>query len=147
MLAMPFVGVYTIFPLIKFIHIEHHRNTNEPMTVDPDNWTSAGPWWQLPFRWATIDLWYLVFYLSRARSGRERSRSPIVALRCRCGIGLLAWAPPRGTAHRGRVLYLLPQRLGMTVLAWWFDYLPHHGLTVTQREDKYQATRVRVGGE
>ena len=45
------------------------------------------------------------------------------------------------------VAFLIPQRIGMGVLAWWFDYLPHHGLPFTQRQDKYRATRVRVGGE
>ena len=66
---------YAPFPLLKFIHIEHHRNTNEPMPIDPDKWTSEGPWWQLPFRWMTIDLWYLVFYLRRIR---ERPRGEAV---------------------------------------------------------------------
>ena len=35
----------------------------------------------------------------------------------------------------------------MTVLAWWFDWLPHHGLEDTQRENRYRATRNRVGME
>jgi ring-1,2-phenylacetyl-CoA epoxidase subunit PaaE len=33
------------------------------------------------------------------------------------------------------------------LLAWWFDWLPHHGLEATQREDRYRATRARVGME
>ena len=32
-------------------------------------------------------------------------------------------------------------------MAWWFDWLPHHGLTSTQRANRYRATRVRVGME
>ncbi len=144
-LSMPLVAPYSVFPMIKFIHIEHHRNTNEPMDVDPDNWTSAGPWWQLPLRWATIDLWYVAFYLRRVR---ERPRAEVVATFAMFvtvigGLGALAatgWATEV-------VTFLIGQRVGMTILAWWFDYLPHHGLTVTQREDKYRATRIRVGGE
>ena len=35
----------------------------------------------------------------------------------------------------------------MLVLAWWFDWLPHHDLEDTQRENRYRATRNRVGSE
>ena len=63
--SVPFVAPYASFRLLKFIHIEHHRNTNEPKSVDPDAWTSEGPWWQLPFRWMTIEAWYFVFYVRR----------------------------------------------------------------------------------
>ena len=35
----------------------------------------------------------------------------------------------------------------MIVLAWWFDWLPHHGLEDTQSENRYRATRNRVGME
>ncbi len=145
-LSAPFVAAYTTFPMIKFIHIEHHRNTNEPKTVDPDQWTSEGPWWQLPFRWATIDLWYLVYYLRRIRERPAAEVVPTVSVftaAVALGVGLTT----AGYGAEVLWLYVVPQRLGMMVLAWWFDYLPHHGLTKTQREDKYQATRVRVGGE
>lgn len=144
-LAMPFVGPYTTFPMMKFIHIEHHRNTNEPMSVDPDGWTSSGPWWQLPFRWATIDVWYLFFYLRRILE-RPRLEATATVLMFAAVVGATGYAATHGYATEV-VTFVAGQRLGMTVLAWWFDYLPHHGLTVTQREDKYQATRVRVGGE
>ena len=33
------------------------------------------------------------------------------------------------------------------VLGWWFDWLPHHGLEDTQSENRYRATRNRVGLE
>jgi ferredoxin-NADP reductase/fatty acid desaturase len=144
--SMPFVAAYTIFPMLKFIHIEHHRNTNEPMMVDPDQWTSSGPAWQLPFRWATLDLWYLVYYLRRIRERPLTESVPTVLM-----FSVVAGAASLLTAagHGADLvwLYLVPQRFGVVLLAWWFDYLPHHGLTMTQREDKYQATRVRVGGE
>jgi ring-1,2-phenylacetyl-CoA epoxidase subunit PaaE len=45
------------------------------------------------------------------------------------------------------VVFLVPQRIGVTVLAWWFDWLPQHGLADTQRTDRYRATRNRVGAE
>jgi ferredoxin-NADP reductase len=45
------------------------------------------------------------------------------------------------------VIYLIPERIAMFALAWWFDWLPHHGLEDTQRENRYRATRNRVGME
>jgi len=145
-LSQPFVAAYTTFPLIQFIHIEHHRNTNEPKSSDPDAWTSEGPWWQLPFRWATIDVWYMAFYLRRLG---DRPRVEVAVTLGTFVSVAVAVGAIGVTGHLDElvVLYLVPQRIGLTILAWWFDYLPHHGLTETQRENKYRATRVRVGGE
>ena len=145
-LSVPFVAPYGTFGMIGFIHIEHHRNTNEEKSVDPDAWTSEGPWWQLPFRWMTIDLWYVVFYLRRIP---QRPRGEVVAtsLMFVAVLGAFGWLVAAGHGATLAVAFLIPQRLGLGVLAWWFDYLPHHGLPFTGRQDKYRATRIRVGGE
>ena len=45
------------------------------------------------------------------------------------------------------LIYLIPERVAMFVLAWWFDWLPHHDLEDTQRENRCRATRNRVGSE
>src|SRR4051812_48018974 len=66
-LAAPFVAVYLSFPFFKFVHIQHHRFANEDPSTDPDHYTSEGPWWQLPFRWLTIDVWYTQFILTKRR--------------------------------------------------------------------------------
>jgi ferredoxin-NADP reductase/fatty acid desaturase len=145
-LSQPFVAAYTTFPLMQFIHIEHHRNTNESKASDPDAWTSEGPWWQLPFRWATIDVWYMAFYLRRLRQ-RPQPEVVLTLATFMAVASIFAAIAATGHLYELVVLYLVPQRIGLTILAWWFDYLPHHGLTATQRENKYRATRVRVGGE
>lgn len=143
--SVPFVAPYASFGLIKFIHIEHHRNTNEPKSVDPDQWTSEGPAWQLPLRWATLDVWYVVYYLGRVR---ERPRREVVSTLAVFGVAIAVLAGLSLAGLGSQVLlWLAGQRLGILVLAWWFDYLPHHGLGFTQREHKYGATRVRVGRE
>ena len=145
-ISVPFVAPYASFRLLKFIHIEHHRNTNEPKSVDPDAWTSEGPWWQLPFRWMTIEAWYFIFYVRRIS---QRPRGEAIGT-VATAVGVLVAFVGLVVAGYGTellVAFLIPQRIGMGVLAWWFDYLPHHGLPFTQRQDKYRATRVRVGGE
>jgi len=145
-LSMPFFVAWAAFPLLKFIHIEHHRNTNEVKTVDPDAWCEEGPWWQLPLRWATIDLWYYVFY---ARRLGDRPRREVL-LEVVCGASVISAFVTLSVLGYGDLVlwgYLVPQRIGILILGWWFDYLPHNGLTATQREDRYRATRVRVGAE
>ncbi|MDT7660269.1 MAG: hypothetical protein QOF38_4984, partial [Pseudonocardiales bacterium] len=126
-LTVPFVVPYAAAPLFGFIHIEHHRNTNEDLDADPDAWATDGPWWQLPFRWLTIDVWYATFYVKHLgrRSGREIAETAgIIAL----FIAGITAASLTGTLWAVAVIYLIPARIALGVLAWWFDWLPHHGL-------------------
>ncbi|WP_254052288.1 fatty acid desaturase [Aeromicrobium sp. A1-2] len=145
-IAVPLVAPYAGYAMFRFLHIEHHRNTNEQKSVDPDAWTSDGPWWQLPFRWMTLDLWYVVFYVRRAP---QRPRGELVAtvMFAVATLSIFAGLFATGYGWELTVAFLIPQRIGLTLLSWWFDYLPHHGLPFTGRQDKYRATRIRVGGE
>ena len=59
----------------------------------------------------------------------------------------LAAAIATGNLWLVLVIYLIPERIAVVLLAWWFDWLPHHGLAETQRENRYRATRARVGME
>src|SRR4051794_32508255 len=121
-LAMPFVAVYASFPLLRFIHSEHHRNTNADSHTDPDAWTSQGSWWQLPFRWLTIDFWYARFYAARARPRPPQERAETIVV---LSLAFAAAAALVACGHGRELLfgYVLPQRLGLAVLAWWFDWL------------------------
>ncbi|MGH3466754.1 MAG: fatty acid desaturase [Thermocrispum sp.] len=145
-LSMPFVASFASFPAMRHIHIEHHRNTNEHRSIDPDAWTSHGPAWQLPFRWATQDLYYIRFWAPRFFR-RPRAETIETAAYAVGTIALIVWAWMGGWVWQLAVVYLIPQRIGITVLAWWFDWLPHHGLTETQVQNRFRATRVRVGLE
>jgi len=144
--SVPFVAAWATFPLVRFIHIEHHRHTNEDVLVDPDAWVEGGPVWQRPLRWLAIDGWYFRFYGPRLRSRpRGEVAGELVNLAVVIGLAVALVAAGHGLALV--LVYLLPQRLGIGVLAWWFDWLPHHDLGVTARTDRFRATRVRVGRE
>jgi fatty acid desaturase len=110
-LAMPFVASYASYPMIGYIHIEHHRNSNEDDT-DPDTYASHGPWWQLPFRWLTVDLWYAVFYLRRRRSRpvRESAETGVCLMLTLAGIGVAA---ATGAFETLAVVYLSSAGLGV----------------------------------
>jgi ring-1,2-phenylacetyl-CoA epoxidase subunit PaaE len=129
----------------RFIHMQHHRFTNHDDGRDPDAWTHTGPRWQLPLRWLTVDLQYMAFYLPKLR---QRPRGEQVEVVC---TWLLVAAVIVACAATGHVvelllLYFLPIRLAIIFLAWSFDYLPHNGLE-DHTEDRFKATRNRVGGE
>ncbi|MPY78530.1 MAG: hypothetical protein GEV04_08545, partial [Actinophytocola sp.] len=127
-LAQPFVAGFASFPAFRHIHIEHHRNTNESRDVDPDAWTTHGPTWQLPLRWMTQDFYYAWFWAPRIRRRPRAEVVETVALAA-ATVGVVGWALVGGWFWQLAVIYLIPQRIGITVLAWWFDWLPHHGLT------------------
>ncbi len=144
--AMLFVSPLLAFQAFGFIHIEHHRHTNDD-DHDPDHFASHGPWWQLPFRFAAMDLPYVGFYV---RNLRRRPRAEVIesaALLLTCHRRRRGHDRSTGTFWLLAIVYLIPERIAMTFLAWWFDWLPHHGLEETQSENRYRATRNRVGME
>lgn len=145
-LAGLFVVAWASFPTFRFIHIEHHRNTNEDYYSDPDAWSEAGPPWQLPLRWMTQDLWYFRFYipLMSRRPRAEVVEQVAVVLAVAAAFTALVAG---GYGWELLVIYLIPQRLGIGILGWWFDWLPHHELDATARSNRFQATRIRVGWE
>lgn len=144
-LAWLFVGPVVAFPSFAYIHIQHHRHSNDD-DQDPDTFASHGKWWQLPFRWSAVEYFYLRFYLPRARS---RPVAEVAETLVMMGLSItgLAVATLTGNLWALAVVFLIPQRIGLTILAWWFDWLPHHGLEDTQRSNRYRATRNRVGAE
>ncbi|WP_235683558.1 fatty acid desaturase [Mycolicibacterium fluoranthenivorans] len=143
--AMFFVSPLISFKSFAFIHIEHHLNTNDG-ELDPDHFVSAAPWWQLPIRFPAMDLPYVGLLV---RHIRRRPRAEIVetATLMTLTVTVVVWAAFTGHLWTLALIYLIPERVAMFVLAWWFDWLPHHDLEDTQRENRYRATRNRVGSE
>lgn len=143
--AMFFVSPLISFKSFAFIHIEHHRNTNDGAN-DPDHFVSAAPWWQLPVRFPAMDLPYIGLLVRNVRRRPRAEIAETVALMT-LTVTLIVWAAFAGQLWTLAVVYLIPERVAMFVLAWWFDWLPHHDLEDTQRENRYRATRNRVGSE
>jgi beta-carotene hydroxylase len=129
------------FPPFRFLHIEHHKFTNEP-DADPDFWTALPPAWLLPFRWASLDFAYLAFYQarSRLRPFTERLETWLVAFGA-----LSIFIVAAFHRHTSWVLlgWVLPSRVATFSLALAFDYLPHAPHVVSSRVDRFRATTVR----
>lgn len=143
--AMLFVSSVISFKSFAFIHIEHHRNTNDDDN-DPDHFVSGAPWWQVPVRFPLMDVPYLTFLV---RNVKRRPRAEVVetAALMTATVAVIVACALTGHLWTLAVLYLIPERVAMFVLAWWFDWLPHHDLEDTQQENRYRATRNRVGSE
>ena len=145
-LSGPFVSPLASYSMFRFIHMQHHRFTNDHDGQDPDAYTSNGPAWSWPLRWATLDLSYIRFYLPRlgTRPRAERVESAatlVIALGVLTAFALLAGLVPL------LLLVILPTRLTVAFLGLVFDWLPHHGLSSTPQEDRFKTTRNRVGWE
>ncbi|WP_410633477.1 fatty acid desaturase [Amycolatopsis sp. cmx-4-83] len=143
-LAVPFVAAYASFPSLRFVHGLHHRHTNASAHADPDAWTSRGPRWQLPLRWLTLDVSYARCYFARLRSRPPHELAETLVV---LATALTAAAALVTSGHGVELVlvYLLPQRLGLGLLAWSFGWLPHHGLPAAGPEGRFGTTRVRVG--
>lgn len=124
------------FPAFRWIHLEHHKHTNEA-DADPDFYSGSGPRWQLPLRWLTQDLHYYWLYLRRReRPTRERAEAIATLLAAYALLAALALS-----GHWQFVLtWLLGARIAIALLAFAFDYLPHAPHDTIQRQDRYRAT-------
>ena len=145
-IATPFFAPHASFAVWRFIHMQHHRFTNHDDGTDPDAYTMAGPAWQRPLRWLTVDLQYVAFFM---RHWSKRPRADKIELLVQDLIDVAVIVACVLTGHFVDLLLLvaLPQRLSIMWLAYAFDYLPHHGLHHRPSEDQLKTTRNRVGGE
>ena len=146
-LSLPLYGPPIGYRAFRFIHMQHHQHTNKTDGSDPDQYTMEGSnALSSLLRWATLDLHYLVWYApkfaSRPRTERLQAFGWITLF-----IAVSTAAVLSGHGFDYLVLYLVPARMTVTFLGWAFDYLPHHGLSSTPKENRFQATRNRIGGE
>lgn len=143
--AMLFVSPLISFKSFAFIHIEHHRNTNDDEN-DPDHFVSGAPLWQVPVRFGLMDVPYLAFLV---RNVKRRPRAEVLetSFLLTTVAAVIVASALSGHLWTLALVYFIPERVAVFVLAWWFDWLPHHDLEDTQQENRYRATRNRVGSE
>lgn len=145
-LAAPFLLPTGSFSAFRFIHMQHHRFTNHADGSDPDHYTQTGRKLLLPLRWMTTDVNYFRFYLSKM-SERPRSEKLELLVSVTVVLVVVAALAVNGFAVEILVYYLIPSRIAVFILAWTFDWLPHHELTDTVESNKFRATRNIIGGE
>jgi fatty acid desaturase len=132
------------FPVMRFVHIEHHRNTND-REKDPDYWSGSGSRVFLPFRWLTQDLHYCAFYFKGIgrRPAAEVFEFVLTNVLFLSIFGAFIWF---GYWKEILLFGLLPNRLAVSFLAYSFDYLPHNPHQITSDENPFEATKIRPVG-
>ena len=142
------VAATLLFPgfttrVYRRLHLDHHRYTGEH-DRDPDDMmvTAKFPWSLVLLTF--YDLWWFSFVL-RHREGR--SRAELVELGASIAVAV-AWHTAwllSPFAWQFVLLWLLPQRLAVLILAYTFGRIQHPE-GVEQRDDPLHATRMIRGG-
>jgi fatty acid desaturase len=147
-----FVGPTASLPSYAYLHLQHHRYTNDA-DKDPGIFATHGRAWQLPFRWALSDLFYFVWSCRALRGRLRRSwRRPMAEIAENAVLSSLSFAGISAAVATNNlwtlaIVLLVPQRIALVLMGWWFDWLPHHALARIERQNPYRATRIRVGME
>jgi len=135
------------FRTFRYIHMQHHRFTNDE-TRDPDTYVAGGPWWLRPFKWATLDLNYFVYYFRPSVfMQRPRSERRELYVACLFGTAVLAGITLAGWLEYYLLLFFVPTRLTAIVLSLTFDFLPNYPHRTLAEDDPFRSTSNRVGME
>jgi beta-carotene hydroxylase len=133
------VTLFAPYPAFRVLHLRHHSYTNDP-DKDPDYFVAGSPW-AAPFKCLfTIPLYYAEFLFGRsAKSAPGRRERKWVVL------GLVAYAivavalSAAGLWREVLGLWLGPAVLAAAVLAFFFDYVPHHP---HDTQERFRDTRI-----
>ena len=147
-LAASTFAPYATLPIFRWAHMEHHRFTNDE--GDPDSYMH-GSWWQLAFRWMTIDVYYALRVFS---AGTEQSKKAMreSVLRVSLGMVFIVAVIAAGYGYEFFMLVFLPSRIAFIGIGFSFFWLPHSHWPddkeeISQAKNYTLATTVRLGYE
>ncbi|WP_343602207.1 FAD-dependent monooxygenase [Mycobacterium sp.] len=128
-LAWIFVAPMFARSAFTFIHLAHQRYVNDRAS-DPDAGATHGRSWQLPVRWAFTDVCYAAYYIRRlaSRPARELVETSVMVS---ASAAAVTAAAVTGNLWTLAVVFLIPQRIAITVLAWWW-----YRISSTRRENE-----------
>ena len=142
-------GLLFLFPyapmvVVRWVHNQHHIHTNGPK--DPDIFEHQAPWWQVPLRWTFFDGYYIYYFFKYGTKVLKRHAVSLAVYYTSLAL-LVAAALYMGYGYEIFMLWFIPSRISLFLIAVVFVILPHHPATVSQAEDKYMATTMRFGWE
>ena len=143
------IGLFFFFPyapmvILRWVHNKHHSHTNGEL--DPDLFEHRSPWWQIPFRWSFFDLAYVAYFLKHGRRVMKKHAVSLIAYYSMVVV-LAAGAIYAGYGWELFLLWFIPSRITLFLIAIVFVVLPHYPAMVAQDEDEYMATTMRFGWE
>lgn len=146
-IGMLMVSITPFFRAYRFLHMTHHRFTNDPVK-DPDYFCGAGPAWLLPVRWMVMDIAYVkTYFLPGHYDSRPREEKIEFWLSMVFAAVVLTVFALQGWLLEFLIYYFIPTRIALFLLAITFDYLPHFPHDTRAEVDKYRATLNRIGME
>jgi beta-carotene hydroxylase len=143
-IGMVFFGPFSPLPVARWIHIQHHRFTNDP-DLDPDAYAHKRDW-LTPLRWMNFDYYYTCYFLKHGGKQVKRLAPHLIVhfLVVMASIGYGVWL---GYGLEILLLWLLPTRINSFLFELVFVYLPHGPFETKAQDDPYQATSIREGCE
>jgi len=135
-------GVLLLSPFSAFraLHLRHHGATNDPER-DPDYWVASRNPLSIALRCATIVVHYHVAYLRGVAHGTtglvKRRRVSILGVLLEIALIVALWNA--GLGREALALWIGPALVATTVLAFLFDWLPHHP---HDGRERYRDTRI-----
>lgn len=132
------------FEAVRWIHMQHHRFTNGE--TDPDRHVHGAKWWQLPFMWPNVDIFYMVYFI---RHGGDHFKRNIKSLVIYSAVFLVLVGVVIYHGYWLELLFLwfVASRIGLFLIDCVFVYLPHYPGNISAQEDVYKASTIRRGGE
>ena len=143
-ISMVFFGGFAPLEVARWIHMQHHRFTNDH-DKDPDAYGHKIDFW-FPLRWSNFDYHYSRYFIQNAGPMRKRLQKSLfikVPLVLAAVIASIAF----GYGYEMLMLWFLPTRISSFLFVTMFVYLPHAPFLATAAESEYKATNVRKGFE
>lgn len=140
--ALPLFPGFTT-GIYRYLHLQHHRHTGA-QKADPDEVTVSVPMPWKPIVWAFLDIYWIVWYARRIRQ-RPKGEVARAVASASFFVGWHAAWLLSPFAWEFILLWLLPQRAGITFLVYLFAAMQHPE-GVRQAERPLQATRMFRGG-
>lgn len=143
-ISLMFFGPATLsFRAFRYLHIQHHRFTNDKK-MDPDAWVSKGPSWIRPLMIATVDINYLIYYFSKIHTRPKLEKLSLIPYAI-VMFAVVLFCLLNGYGWEMFFYWIIPSRIAIVLLSLGFDYLPHFPHKISEAEDPYQATTIREG--
>jgi len=140
-----FFAPLATFELGRWIHMRHHRFTNDSQH-DPDHFGHKLDW-LTPLRWLNIDYYYTLYFLKQEEEHIRRKYLPRLIFQTILIASLILIAAYFGYFFEVIMLFVIPTRISSFLTLGIFVYLPHVPFSHTSMEGEYQASSIRLGWE
>jgi fatty acid desaturase len=116
--------LFAPYPMFRLMHLRHHSYTNDPR-LDPDYWVRGTNPLFVALRCASIMPHYYFQAFARPTAGVKGEYLSTAAILI-LFVSLIVYGGQLGHLKEVLILWPLSAMLGLTVLAFFFDWLPHH---------------------